>query len=109
MFWLTLGISALFSPVILFAVLKPKPLPGIPRNTQWYHPILGDLPAFLAWLSKEASPSTFLQAQADKLGPVCQVIIGTRRMIVITDVQEIEDIFIRRSKTFDRSKEVMNL
>jgi hypothetical protein len=87
---------------VLFLLLRVKPLPGIPHDQTPNYAFYGDIPALAAFMKTCKSPQLFIQSQAEKLGPICQLVLGNRRLIVISDPQEIEDMYGRR-KTFERA------
>ncbi|KAG8954880.1 hypothetical protein FRC04_010363 [Tulasnella sp. 424] len=86
--------------------VRPKPYPSIPC-----HPVtslLGDIPAMANDTIKYGSvfePGAFFPRSVQELGPVFQFFIGPlSKAIVIADLQEIEDIFLRtRNKALDHS------
>jgi hypothetical protein len=83
---------------------KPKHLPGIPRYEPIYFGLLGDLPHLIRFLrtAKTKSPSKWMKSLYGLHGPICQVVLGARRLIVLTDIQECEDVVARR-KEFEKS------
>lgn len=97
----------LASPAIIFALyhialwlITPKPLPGIP-----HYPVqpFGDLGRLLAHVKKTGMRSTWFNVVAQDLGPIAQISLAGSKMIVLSDIQEMEDILLRRAKEFDRS------
>lgn len=97
----------LASPVIIFALyhiglwlVTPKPLPGIP-----HYPIqpFGDIGRVMAHTKKTGMRSTWFNEVAQDLGPIAQINLAGSKMIVLSDIQEMEDILLRRAKEFDRS------
>jgi hypothetical protein len=101
----TLAVSAfLFLAIrILLRFLTPKPVPGIPH----YKPIgiFGDIPRMANYLRKNPRRKFndfFAQAAVD-LGPIAQVFLPNRPMIILSDHQEMEDILLRRWREFDHS------
>jgi hypothetical protein len=106
MFMLPLISYLLLIPLALsltWLLLKAKPLPGIPHNDSPYFNHLGDLPSLISWVSKRGTPQLWMNPQAEKLGPICQLIIGSRRIIIVSDAQEVEDILSQR-KGFERGR-----
>ncbi|KAG9048491.1 hypothetical protein FS837_012747 [Tulasnella sp. UAMH 9824] len=89
---------------IIVRWVRPKPHPGIPC-----HPVtsfLGDIPAMANDTIKYGSvfePGSFFPRSIQEFGPVFQFFIGPlSKSIVIADLQEIEDIFLRtRNKALE--------
>jgi hypothetical protein len=102
---------ALVSLTIAFALccisvqIRSKYVPGIPRHKSVYFGLFGDIPHLLRFLSQPGckSPIRWINSLGANHGPICQVVVGPRCMITISDDQEIEDILTRR-KEFDRSQ-----
>jgi hypothetical protein len=92
-------------PILLILLLRAKPLPGIPHDQTPNYAFYGDIPALAAFMKTCKSPQLFIQSQAEKLGPICQLVLGKRTIVVISDPQEIEDMYGRR-KIFERSSTV---
>jgi hypothetical protein len=85
----------------LFLIFRLEPLPGIPHDQTPNYALFGDIPALTAFMKTNKSPQLFMQAQAEKLGAICQLLLGRTRLIMVSDAQEIEDMYAKR-KTFER-------
>lgn len=87
------------------------PIPGIPYSHEARNSFLGDLPAMLAHGRKQ--PSTwYFQDQCIKHNTAIMqfwVRPFARPWVVVTDGREGQDAMTRRSKTFDRSRELSKL
>lgn len=89
----------------LYQHLLPKPIPGIPYNTEATSSLLGDIPRF----KKEANGSNlfgWVTAQTRAHGsPIAQAFIEPLRKptVVVVDFREGQDILMRRTREFDRS------
>ncbi|EIN09897.1 cytochrome P450 [Punctularia strigosozonata HHB-11173 SS5] len=87
-------------------LVTPKPLPGIP-----HYPVrpFGDLGRVLAHVRETGFRSTWFGIVARDLGPIGQVQMGpSTKIIVLSDIQETEDILLRRTKEFDRSDDMIS-
>jgi hypothetical protein len=79
-------------------LVTPKPLPGIPHYS--IRPF-GDL-SRIEHVKNTGMQSTWFNLVAQDLGPISQISLGTSKAIVLSDIQEREDILLRRAKEFDR-------
>jgi hypothetical protein len=101
-------VLALVSSVLYVwvAFIQPRHLPGIPRLKRRWAGLFGDLPHLFAYLreTKSQSNSRWFADLAEIQGPIHQLVLGTRVLVLVNDAQETEDILARR-KDFDKSRE----
>lgn len=105
-----------FSFVALFTAwrkLYPKPYPGIPYNEASANRIAGDIPDLVPVIqaANEFSNAVFT-ITTRKLGtPIAQLLFPNLRkpLIVLEDPREIEDIFLRRNKEFDKASTAIDI
>ncbi|EGO03072.1 hypothetical protein SERLA73DRAFT_176590 [Serpula lacrymans var. lacrymans S7.3] len=103
----------IFPPLVLsliyrFALwaLTPRALPGIP-----HYPVrpFGDIGRIIKHVKETGFRTTWFNVVSKELGPIAQVMLGPwNKSIVLSDIQEIEDILLRRAKEFDRSDDMVN-
>lgn len=90
----------------LYRSLFPVPLPGIPYNVEATRRPLGDVGQIKARgrITRETTEGMF--AVARQLGsPIAQLLLTSfsRKVVVVDDPREAEDILTRRNREFDRS------
>ncbi|KAH8896249.1 cytochrome P450 [Thozetella sp. PMI_491] len=99
--------GVIFVLYLLYYVLLPRPLPGIPYNKHATSTLLGDVPEILRRGRDEKHIFGWLASQTTKhRSPIVQVFVKplSRPWVVITDPLESQDILLRRTKEFDRSR-----
>lgn len=98
------GIVSLF---ICYRWALPKPIPGIPYNKEALKSIFGDIGPMVEATSKTQEMFAWMMEQNVKLeSPIIQLFVRPfgKPWVVITDFREAQDIMVRRTKEFDRSK-----
>lgn len=96
---------------VLYRWLYPKPLPGIPYNTEATKNIFGDIPSLTQWQKTHGESRRWFQAQFQKLNsPIVQVFVYPFKKpeVFLCDHREIRDILVRRHKEFDRGSKESN-
>lgn len=97
----------------LYRAALPKPIPGIPYHKASANNVLGDIPQMVRFRRGTGSgPRTVVDwfaLQGKELNaPVYQIFLAPfgfgKPTVCITDPREAQDILLRRSKEFDRSK-----
>lgn len=99
--------SVLLSLVLCYRWALPKPIPGIPYNKEAVKSIFGDAGSMVAYTSKTQEMFAWMAEQNIKLNsPIVQLFIRPfgKPWVVIADYREAQDIMVRRTKEFDRSK-----
>jgi hypothetical protein len=96
--------------VVWTAWVQSRYIPGIPRLKPMWFGILGDIPYLIKFLNetKCTSVSRWISDVGDTLGPVSQIVMAGKRVIIVSDAQEIEDIMARR-KEFDKSSTFISM
>lgn len=95
------------SVVLLYLAYQwalPKPLPGIPYNTEAVHCLLGDAATINAIQKQGGRPRAWLGGQnAKHKSPLVQVFVAplSKPMLLLSDFREGQDILLRRGKEFD--------
>lgn len=87
-----IGVAAL---AFCYWLALPRPIPGIPHNrwTRWLP--VGDMLRVGRYAAKHNESLVWFTKQCLELGsPIIQVFLGRSVMVVITDVQEMEDIAV---------------
>ncbi|ORY68616.1 cytochrome P450 monooxygenase [Pseudomassariella vexata] len=85
----------------------PKPLPGIPYNSQAVKTILGDAAEVRQIRKNGGSPRGWFNEQASRhRSPLTQVFLAplSKPAIILSEYREAQDLLLRRSKEFDRSQ-----
>jgi hypothetical protein len=85
----------------------PKPIPGIPYNKEATKSLFGDAGPMVRHTTKTQELYDWMTAQNIKLqSPIIQLFVRPfgKPWVVITDFREAQDILVRRTKEFDRSK-----
>lgn len=96
----------------VYYLALPRPIPGIPYNQASAHSILGDLPRLLAHWNEKKENVDWMTMQCVELGsPIVQLFLQpfSYPLVVLSDHRETEDILIRRTREFDRSKIITEL
>ncbi|CAN9321110.1 unnamed protein product [Alternaria sp. RS040] len=91
--------------IVVYRLAVPKPLRGIPYNTNSLTP-LGDIPSLNNYVAKHNSFIQWMALQTRQLGsPIVQLFIRpfSAPRVVLCDFQETQDILLRRGKEFDRA------
>ncbi|KIM95817.1 hypothetical protein OIDMADRAFT_45113 [Oidiodendron maius Zn] len=94
------------SPLSFERQALPRPIPGIPYNTDAVRTIFGDVRPMLKHAAKTKELFNWISSQNIKLqSPIIQLFARpfSRPWIIITDFNESQDILLRRTKEFDRS------
>jgi len=98
--------------ILILRKLYPKPYPGIPYNEASAKRLMGDIPD-LVNIVKETSgfSDALFTITTQKLGtPIAQFLFpGIRKLIVLEDPREIEDLLVRRHKEFDKAPMALNI
>lgn len=95
------------SVVLLYLAYQwalPKPLPGIPYNTEAVSSLLGDAAAISAIQKQGGRPRAWFGEQnAKHKSPLVQVFVAplSKPMLLLSDFREGQDILLRRGKEFD--------
>lgn len=95
------GLLVAFMIYAVYRAALPKPLLGIPYNSESAQRFFGDVPIF----KKAKYRRQWLWSQPrEHGGPVSQVFLFPfrRPTVLVTDYREVVDICSRRSKEFDR-------
>ncbi|KAL7924833.1 cytochrome P450 [Trichoderma austrokoningii] len=95
------GLVIVIAVYTVYQAALPKPLPGIPHNSESASRFFGDVPLF----KKARYRRQWLWNQPrEHGGPVSQVFLFPfrRPTVLVTDYREVVDICSRRSKEFDR-------
>ncbi|KEQ59861.1 cytochrome P450 [Aureobasidium melanogenum CBS 110374] len=107
----TLLALSLLSLTLLYLVYRavfPRPIPGIPYNKDAARSILGDLPEFLKYVKKNNGQAVnWWHMQVEKHdSPIVQLFLNPfgGPTVIVADFREAQDVLLRRSKEFDRSK-----
>ncbi|KAG9963303.1 cytochrome P450, partial [Aureobasidium melanogenum] len=107
----TLLALAALSLTLLYLVYRAalhRPIPGIPYNKETAGTILGDLPEFLNYVKENNGQAVnWWHKQVEKHdSPIIQLFLRPfgRPTIIVADFREAQDVLLRRSKEFDRSK-----
>ena len=93
--------------VLLYRAALPKPIPGIPYSHESAKSILGDIPSMKAYKKDTQEIFAWMTAQCQKLNsPIVQVFVRpfSRPWVIIADARECQDVLLRRSREFDRSR-----
>ena len=101
-----LCVLAILGLFLLYWILLPRVISGIPFNRSSKRSILGDIPILAAYVKKHRDPFTWMAVQCQKLqSPVAQVWIRVGRgpTVIVSDFCETQDILVRRAKEFERS------
>ncbi|KAI1407924.1 cytochrome P450 [Hypoxylon sp. FL1857] len=91
---------------LVYQWLLPKPLPGIPYNSEATKSLFGDALAMDREVKATGEFSVWLAKQVEKMhSPVCQVFIHpfSKPWILVGDFHEAQDILMRRPE-FDKSR-----
>jgi hypothetical protein len=111
----TIVVLALLSltPIyLLYRWLLPKPIPGIPYNPNAVRSLFGDIPAATSYISKTDRIWPWVAQQAENIqSPIFQIFMTPfgRPWVVLCDFRESQDVLLRRTKEFDRSRVVGDL
>ncbi|KAK6007533.1 hypothetical protein QM012_004347 [Aureobasidium pullulans] len=107
----TLSALAALCLTLLYVVYRaalPRPIPGIPYNKEAAGSLLGDLPEFLGYVkASNGQVLNWLHLQVEKHdSPIIQLFLRPfgRPAVVVADFREAQDVLLRRSKEFDRSR-----
>lgn len=93
--------------LLLWRLLLPRPLPGIPYHKPSANRFLGDAADLMKWQESHGDVYSFLAQRMFELNsPVVQIFMQPlgRPWVAISDPREIRDIKTRRFKEFDRSR-----
>ncbi|KAG8681477.1 hypothetical protein FRC08_015623 [Ceratobasidium sp. 394] len=86
------GVSAVLS--LVYWWLRPKPLSDIPHNP--VNSILGDIPELKRFIEGgNKKPLDYFAHLAEKHGPITQVCLGKKIVVLLTDREEAERILVR--------------
>jgi len=104
--YLVISLLAVAFFAYTFYRLYPNPVPGIPYNPRALRRPLGDLPDIKAYGKRTREQTEALFMVTKELNqPIAQLLLPSFRgpIVVLNDAREAEDIFVRRSREFDRS------
>jgi hypothetical protein len=103
---LVVPITLWFTYRFLRWLVTPRPLRGIPH----YGPPapFGDIGRLITHIRETGLRSTWFNAVAKDLGPISQIMVGWSKAVILSDIQEMEDILLRRTKEFDRSSDMID-
>ncbi|CAG8981800.1 hypothetical protein HYALB_00004743 [Hymenoscyphus albidus] len=93
--------------ILFYRWALPKPIPGIPYNKKAANSIFGDVGALVEATSKTKEMFAWMMQQNVNLdSPIIQLFTRPfgKPLVVIADFREAQDIMVRRTKEFDRSK-----
>ncbi|KAK2611531.1 hypothetical protein N8I77_004865 [Diaporthe amygdali] len=96
----------------LHRALLPKPIEGIPYNTDATTRILGDMPEMMRYVLRTKRVFCWLTSLTTRhKSPIVQVFVKpfSAPWVVLTDPFESQDILLRRTREFDRSSFVGDL
>lgn len=99
--------GVLLSLILCYRWALPRPIPGIPYNKEAVKSIFGDASSMVAHTSKTQEMFSWMVQQNIKLNsPIVQLFIRPfgKPWVVIADYREAQDIMVRRTREFDRSK-----
>jgi hypothetical protein len=85
----------------------PHPIAGIPYNKEATKTLLGDIGPMIRHMGRTKQIGEFFTLQNIMLkSPIVQIFVRPfgRPFVIITDFRESQDILLRRTKEFDRSK-----
>ncbi|KAG9086385.1 hypothetical protein FS749_003666 [Ceratobasidium sp. UAMH 11750] len=86
-----LGVSAL---LFVYWWLRPKPLSDIPHNP--VNSVFGDIPKLKHFMrEKNARPIDYFAHLAERHGPITQVCLGRKVILLLSDREEAERIIVR--------------
>lgn len=97
---------------IVYRLLLPRPIAGIPYREASSKHILGDLPLLGKHEQETGEKLSWFALHARKIiSPIFQVFANplTKPWVVLTDFREGQDIMLRRTKEFDRSEHFSNI
>ncbi|KAL7934331.1 hypothetical protein V8C35DRAFT_280076 [Trichoderma chlorosporum] len=98
--------------VLLYRVALPQPVAGIPYNKKSAKSVLGDTLGLIQHLRKHGTFHDWIAQQPNELNsPIFQLFLQPfgKSFIYLTDPRETQDILLRRTKEFDRSKFFMDV
>ncbi|KIV86698.1 hypothetical protein PV11_02296 [Exophiala sideris] len=109
---LSIGIVAILCILYLaYRWALPKPIPGIPYNASAAKSIFGDVPSIVSYMSKtDRLWPWIMQQNIIHQSPIAQVFARpfAAPWVLISDFRESQDICLRRTHEFDRSKFVID-
>ncbi|KAG9580951.1 cytochrome P450, partial [Aureobasidium melanogenum] len=109
---LALGALSLTLLYLVYRAALHRPIPGIPYNKETAGTILGDLPEFLNYVKEnDGQAVNWWHMQLEKHdSPIIQLFLRPfgRPTVIVADFREAQDVLLRRSKEFDRSKAFNN-
>lgn len=92
---------------VLYRAALPRPIPGIPYHKDSATKILGDAPDMVNHMKKYGTMVDWLTMQGSALNsPIYQLFMNplSKPIVYVTDPREAQDVLLRRSKEFDRSR-----
>lgn len=104
--WVVLFLLCALFLYVSYRRLLPQPIPGIPYNKRAGRSLLGDLPELLSYIGRTQEVWPWFGSQVVKhQSPVVQVFARpfSKPWVIVTDHREAQDIFLRRTKEFDRA------
>ncbi|KAH6637941.1 cytochrome P450 [Boeremia exigua] len=101
-----------FASYMFYKWLLPKPIKGVPYNTEATKSIFGDIPDMLEHLKHSKTITDWMEGQNLKHdSPIAQTFFNLfqKPVVIINDFKESQDILIRRSKEFDKPDMISDL
>ena len=103
---LSVGFFAL--SFFLYRRALPQVIPGIPHNKDAAKSILGDVPEFLKYVKDNQGEAVawWHEQLVKHNSPIVQLFIRpfSKPFVIVADFREQQDVLLRRTKEFDRSK-----
>lgn len=96
----------------LYQWLLPKPLPDIPYNKSSAKSLLGDIPRLVKEVAKTGDFADYIRKESSKHNsPITQLFLTPfgKPDLVVCDYWEAQDVFLHRTKEFDRSNFVREI
>ncbi|KAK4939050.1 hypothetical protein LTR10_020624 [Elasticomyces elasticus] len=108
----SIGIVAILCVLYLaYRWALPKPIPGIPYNASATKSIFGDVPSIVSYMSRTGRLWPWIMQQnIIHQSPIAQVFARpfAAPWVLISDFRESQDVCLRRTHEFDRSKFVID-
>ncbi|KIW12723.1 hypothetical protein PV08_10001 [Exophiala spinifera] len=95
---------------VVYRLLLPKPLSGIPYNTESAKRLLGDIPGLMSEMSGRGDFVAWLIEENLKSGSMINQIFlrpFSKPFVVLADHREARDIQMNRTKEFDRTDDIL--
>ncbi|CZT01291.1 hypothetical protein WAI453_006830 [Rhynchosporium graminicola] len=105
--FLLLIVGLAVSSYLVYCKALPVPLPGIPYNKEATKSVFGDMLAMVKHVGATKELLVWMTSHNIRhQSPIFQIFARpfARPWVVVTDFREAQDVLLRRSKEFDRSK-----